>query len=183
MEHSQKHELQRHDDHRHQDVQHHAGADLAADPQVVVRGKDDGGHRGADGVDPEVLGCLPGKLTLGAHGLHKSRRQDIEQRTDNNSCAEDHKTGAGEDVVGLPVLLFPQADGDGDRGPHAHQVRQGEVDDDKGHGQVQGGEGRLPQKAAYKHAVDGLVEGGGQHAHRPGQGGQEKQPQRGRMQE
>lgn len=70
-----------------------------------------------------------------------------------------HNAGAGEVVVGLLLILAAQLDGDGHRAAQADQIRQGKVDDDQGHSQVEPGKGGVPQNAADENAVSHLVQG------------------------
>ena len=98
-----------------------------------------------------------------------------QHRPDEGPRPHDHQTGAGKNIVGRLLLLLAQPHRDGHGGAHADEVGQGKVDDDKGHGQVDGGEGGVPQHLAHQNTVNELIEGGGQHADGPRQGREHKE--------
>ena len=58
------------------------------------------------------------------------------------------------------------------------RIRQGKIDDDKGHGKVYRGESCLSQKTSNEHAVDCLVKRGREHADRSGYSRNEEKLQR-----
>ena len=178
VQHAQKHELEGHAQHRHQDVDAHAAADVARDAQVVVHGVEDGGERGEHGVGAQVLHRQGGEFALGTHHPDQEGGRREHGRAHHHARGKDQDAGAGEYVVGLFAVPAAQGHRDGHRRAHAHQVRQGKVDDDKGHGEVEGGKGRAVQKVAHQNAVDQLVKGGGQHTDSPRQRRREEQLQR-----
>ena len=159
FQHAHKQQLQAHAGHGHEDVQDHAAADLPANAQVIVHGKDNGGHRGAEGVGNQILSGLVQQLPLGAHPGEEGPPAQGQHRPGKDPRQHHHNAGAGEVVVGLFLILAAQLDGDGHRAAQADQVRQGKVDDDQGHGQVESRKGGVPQNAADENAVSHLVQG------------------------
>ena len=92
------------------------------------------------------------------HELDKQGGRRKEQGADNDTGSHNHQAGAGKEIVGFLFLLFPQGNGDRHRGAHANEVCQGKVDDDEGHGQVNGGKSsgackwptKMPSKVWYR---------------------------------
>ncbi len=74
----------------------------------------------------------------------------------------------------LPALLS-KADGDRHGRARADEVCQCKIDDDKRHGEVEGGKGGIPKILAYKYAFQKLEQGRGQHADSPRNGCLKKQ--------
>ena len=178
-QHAQEQEFQCGAQHAHQDVEQHAAADIAADAQKIIHCEYDRGHGGTDRVYADVLHRKFGKFSLRAHELDEQRRRPIQQHADRGACAHDHQTGAGKDITRFPLFLSAQVDRDGNRGAKADQVGKRKVDDDKRHGQIDRRKGGRAQILADEHAVDRLVERGGQHTDCPGDRGDEKQFDRG----
>ena len=83
--------------------------------------------------------------------------------------------GAGEGVVGLRALAAAEQQRDHDRRSHADEVRHGEVEDHERHGEVHGGKGGRAEVLTHEDAVEGLVEGGCEHADGAGYGGLEEE--------
>ena len=165
----------------HTDVQEHAETDLPADPQIIVHGEDDGRHRGAEGVDPYIAYGVREEPALRSQKAHEEGSRRIEDGADGRARRHDHQAGAGKDIIGLFVFFLAQVHGDGHRGSHADEIGQGKIDNDKGHGQIERGKGRLSEYLPYHHAIQELVEGRGQHTDGSGKGGDEKQLYRGRL--
>ena len=174
-ENKEEHKLQHAAEHGHDDIEAHAGSHLAADAQVVIHGKNDGGDRRAQGIYPQVSHRHAGKLPFRPHQADEQRRSEKQNCAHHGAGGHNHQTGAGENIVCRVLLFAAQVNGNGNGGANADQVSQGKVDDDKGHGQIQGRKGGLPQKLAHKYPVQQLVKGRGQHTDRPGDGRQEKQ--------
>lgn len=130
---------------------------------------------GEQGVHPQVLHRQRGQLRLRPQQLKEEGCGEEQHRPDEGPRPHDHQTGAGKNIVGRLLLLLAQPHRDGHGGAHADEVGQGKVDDDKGHGQVDGGEGGVTQHLAHQNAVNELIEGGGQHADGPRQGREHKE--------
>ena len=157
FQHAHKQQLEAHAGHRHEDVQKHAAADFPADAQVIVHGEDNGGHRRAESVGDQILGGLVQQLSLGAHPGEEGPPAQGQHRPGQNPRQHHHNAGAGEVVVGLLLILAAQLDGNGHGAAQANQIRQGKVDDDQGHSQVEPGKSGVPQNAADEDAVRHLV--------------------------
>ncbi len=130
---------------------------------------------GEKGVDAQVADGQIQQFALGPQHPQKGGRAQKEGQPGGQAGDHDHQAGAGEQVVGLPLLPLPQSDGDEGRRAHADEVGQREVDDHEGKGQIEGGKGGLPQELPHKDAVEQAVQRGGQHTDRPGYGGQKEQ--------
>ena len=168
-QHRQHDEFAQGAEHRHGHVEHHAGFDAPADAQVVIHRIHHAGHRGTDGIDPDILGRHLQQGAFRPHQAQQKRGGHIQERPHQHALRHHHQAGAGEDIVGLLGTFFAQTDRNGHRGAHADQVRDGKVDDDQRHGQVDGGERLAPQQLPHKNAVQQLIQRRCQHSDRTGQ--------------
>ena len=75
----------------------------------------------------------------------------------------------------IRALAAGERQRDHDRRSHADEVRHGEVDDHERHGEVHGGKGGRAEVLTHEDAVEGLVEGGCEHADGAGYGGLEEE--------
>ena len=60
----------------------------------------------------------------------------------SGSCNQ--QAGTGKNIIRPPFLAPAQTNGNLNSGPHTDQIGQREVNDDKRHGKIEGGEGGLP---------------------------------------
>ena len=174
-ENAEEKELQNSAQNGHENIQVHASPDLAADAQIIIHGKYDGGNGRADSIDAEILNRENGEFSFRAHQTDQKRRCRKQDQSYNDARADDHQDSAGEYIICFLILFFPEADGDRHGGADADQVRKSKVDDHEGHGKIQRRKGGIAQKPAHKDAVKKLVQGRSQHADCAGDGGDKKQ--------
>ena len=158
-EYVQKSKFQDRRQHGHKNIQEHTLPDLSADPEIIIHGEYDGGHRRAECVHSEVLDSQLQKFPFRSHQSQKRIGKKEECRSQQHPGGHDHQARACKIVVGFLIFFLSETYRYGNRGSHADQICQGKIDDHKRHCQIQGGERILSQDLSHKDAVDQLIQG------------------------
>ena len=147
----------------HKNIEEHAHADLPADAKIIIHRKNDRGDGRADRIYAQILHGIFGKRALRAHGHHEERRQRVKQNAHKNTCAYNHQTGAGKNLIRFFVLLLSQRNGYGNGRTDADQIGKRKIDNDERHGEIERRKCRFSEELPDKNAVDKLVQRRRQH--------------------